>query len=87
MGKFLGVFKLFSCFAEAFVCTFLTSSTNRVRRMHSLGSSRKKSFSNKYFLLFSSWITLIFFLSPLSTFLHSQMLQDCTAFLVGCGHV
>ena len=48
MRKFWGVFELFSCLAEAFVCTFLTSSTDRMLRMHSLSSSWKKSFSNKY---------------------------------------
>ena len=42
-------FLSFSCFAEAFNCTFLTSSTDRMLRMHSLASSWKKSFSNMYF--------------------------------------
>ena len=39
--------------------------------------------------LFSSWI-YAYFLSFSSFYvylLHSQMLQDSTAFLVGCGHV
>ena len=35
MRKFFGVFELFSCFAEAFVCTCLTPSTDRMLRMHS----------------------------------------------------
>ena len=38
MRKYFGVVELFSCFAEAFVCTFLTSSTDRMLRMHSLAS-------------------------------------------------
>ena len=128
MRKFFGVFELFSCFAEAFVGTFLTSSTDGMLRMHSLASSWKKSFSNMYFrglgvrvfvsnavssaflildglgtylqlhfqlssllmldyfspefLVFSSWIYAYFlpFCSLYVCLLHSQMLQDSTAF-------
>ena len=40
------------------------------------------------FLVFSSWIHAYFlsFSSFYVYLLHSQMLQDSTAFLVGCGH-
>ncbi len=41
MMGFLSFFFLFFFHAEAFVCTFLTSSTDRMLRMHSLASSWK----------------------------------------------
>ena len=43
MRTFWGVFELFSRFAEAFVSTFPTSSTDRILTMHSLAPLVKPS--------------------------------------------